>query len=152
MVTVETIVGVCILHKLMRKALKTRKEAGLVAEPENSVPITERKALKVETLGMSDEECSRGASLKHEMLAMSPIQEVARPFLLRSCLAANDSTLAQTTNLVEVPARQTQIAGTKMMNKLMLSEIILTIDIPPSTPEQGDEDAIVQLSEMLRKW
>ncbi|KAF2625336.1 hypothetical protein BU25DRAFT_119497 [Macroventuria anomochaeta] len=146
LMTIGTIVGAWIWQKLIRKTPSPWKKAVLIAEPNTLAPDAPRKTLKVKTLGVLDEVCPRKCLPCHQ-----PGRSSIHVLRSQPCLAADDLTLAQTTNVVDVSTK-TQTTGKKMVNKLALSEVVFTIDIPPSSPEQVDDNAIIQLSELLQRW
>lgn len=78
---------------------------------------------------------------------MSPIRELAGPFSVGPFVAAAGTTMP----LMHRDIHREPV-GPKTTQKLELSGVILTMDIPPLTPEQMHEVAIIQLAEMLQRW
>ncbi len=147
------IVGTSICAFIWQKTTKRTSmawyDAKVATKPRTSTPKGARKSSRVKTPRPIDEAFPRIGAIKREMLAMSPIREVAGLFSTRPC------TMADYTAPVLV-SKQTQAlsASAKTRGNLALSDILLTVDIPPTAPKQVDgfEDAISQLCEMLERW
>jgi hypothetical protein len=116
-----------------------------VTEAACSIQTTSSQALKLDMVGMPDENGRQRGSLNEHSLVLSPITTTT-PYS-----AADSIILASRISLEEVP-RKTERAASPIVGNLALSKIILTVDIPPSSPGQWDDDAINRLSELLERW
>lgn len=120
--------------------------------PAHLVQCVSSKRPEINALEVPDEISSRRKLLEEIPPVASPIQEVVDSSSAKLCSATNALTLVQKTSTVDVPT-DVKKADKKVDTNLMLSGVILTIDIPPSPPEQvDDDDAINELSELLRRW
>lgn len=144
---VGTSIGTCICQRVTRGTSESLRSPALAAKPKPRAPNKMRETLKIKTSGATGDAFPRIAALRQETLAMSPIQEVAGPYSARPCVAT-----ACTTPTLIAGETQIQPSSTNTTNNLALSGVILTIDIPPSTPGLIDEEAIVELSEILQRW
>lgn len=140
-------VAAFIWGKLLEEASSPWMPAAPPTKKRPSVLNQTRKPLRLKTPGSIDEAFPRLAALQREVLAMSPVREVAGPHSARHCATAdftNPVLLSKETHR--------EPAALEKMQQLELSGVIHTINIPPLTPEQIDEVAIAELSEMLQRW
>lgn len=151
LVIVTTVFGVYVLQRIVKISLSLWKKTVLGEVRRASVPLSSRKTPVIKTYEISKEIERRIVFFENRTLAMSPIQEVFSPRTVKRDPAAEQPTLTRMANLEEVP-KKSKIADKKSSTVLSLSDVILTIDIPPSPPSRVDDDDIVQLSELLRTW
>lgn len=85
------------------------------------------------------------------MLAMSPVQDVFNSRRPKHTSAQEELDLKRTMSFGDVTA-DSGVSDEKSLASLALSEIMLTIDIAPSPLSYGEDNAIVELSELLRRW
>lgn len=141
-----TIVAACAMRYPTKEASDTKKNN--VPVPETACPMqtTLSQALKLDIIGMPDENGRQRGSLDEHTLALSPTSTTA-PYL-----AADSIILLAPRTSPEKVLRKTKTAAGPVVSNLALSKIVHTVDIPPLSPGQWDDDAINQLSELLERW
>ncbi|KAF1926091.1 uncharacterized protein M421DRAFT_224689 [Didymella exigua CBS 183.55] len=144
-----TIVGACMLQRLAKLFVRLWKMTVVCNVRRAPAPVTCEKTPVVRACDVPKKTKCRAASSEDGKLAISPIQELFNP-RTKHDPATKQLMSAQTTRFEAVHISRT--VDRKMLADLSLSEIILTINIPPSLPIQDEDDAIVELSEMLRRW
>lgn len=111
-----------------------------------SSPVERKEKLVVD---IAEETGYAQMSSKCELLALSPVQGV---FDTRAEFGFAMERLGSTQMSFEIRPAEPTMVGRRMVANLALSVIILTIDIAPSPPGDGEDEAIVELSELLRRW
>ena len=137
------IVAACVTQYSTTKILKYLKKGEAATAPACTMQPTSRRASKLDTFRLPDDDGCTTSLLDQYALALSPISTIAPQFA--------------TDNIVLAPARDPKevLVNTRREPRptvnLALS-IILTINIPPSIPGQADDNAINELSDLLEKW
>lgn len=143
---VAVIVLVCVLPSITRKFSKVWKAVPSGTHGSSS-PAERKKKLAVI---IREDGGYRVTPSEYAMLALSPIQEAVNPSA--DLDSAKKLLRPVRMTIPEVVHTEPTMVPKRASVNLTLSGIIFTIDIAPSLPRHREEDAIVELSDLLARW
>lgn len=138
-----TIAGVCAFYYTSKTVPAGRHVIAILAKPDLEAKNASEKRLKDEVLLEPEHEVGyRKAMVEKDAISLSRVETVLDTQSERPC-----PTVPTQTNDVITARGQHSKDGT--VNKLALSVVSITIDIPPSLQT---DDAIDHLSDLLKNW
>lgn len=144
--------GICTIHSFMKKATPRRELEATVTKPEDATESTSRKSLEEETPAKPEEEVKcQMRRFDKGVPAVLAIEGIINSTSLVLYPASKILVLTQATVIVDQFSRDNRVDD-KKANKLTLSGVSITIDIPPSLPQQSEDADIVHLSQLLERW
>ncbi|KAF9693502.1 hypothetical protein EKO04_008185 [Ascochyta lentis] len=150
--TLVAAAGAYVIRFLRKRALACKKTVAIVSELKCSMEGTAEKTPEDEVPPRQQDETGLQLVLSgKEILAVSTITEIIGLTSAEPCSVAKAFSLIRATNMVDTASRDKRVDN-KTPTNLTLSEVSITIDIPPSPLQQSDDAAIIRLSEPLEKW
>jgi len=147
LMTIATMTVACVVQGITQKILKFWKKT-LRSQHQRALSVVKCKKRLV--INIPEETEYGPVSCDYGSLALSPIHRIFDAHAKHDSAKEQPGSMRTTTS--EAVRTDSTTMDKRALANLALSEVILTIDIAPSLHSQCEEDAIIELSDLLERW